>query len=167
MCIQQEIDNNNNQDDLPPGCPKHGALVEWLEGCGWDHDLEGSRAIEEDEQWWNPFTMTHGTLTETNHSDVPDHATFGQVTGTMYDIKTFLESNVMAPGDIIYTSTHHFIPQFIFKMLPLKREREWKDVLCNLKFDYVGDVTDDQWTQFFAPYGLGYLILAPTAVKQN
>ena len=156
MCIQQEIDNNNNQDNIEdlwilPGAPK-GPLAEWLAGTAFDDSDD--EEIDEDETWWNAFAASHAGLSETKHSDVPDHATFAQVTGTMYDIKTFLESSVEEPGNIIYTSTPHFIPYFIFKMLPLKREREWKDARCNLKFDYLGDVTADQWTQFFAPYGL-------------
>jgi hypothetical protein len=153
--LQQE---NQNQDNIEawilPGAPK-GALCEWLAGSyNYLDDSDDEQEIDEDDLWWNEFTMTHGFLSETKHSDVPDNATFAQVTGSWYDIKTFLESSVEAPGNIIYTSTPHFIPHFIFKMLPLKREREWKNALCNLKFDYLGDVTADKWTQFFAPYGL-------------
>jgi len=148
------VHDNNNQDDINiPGAPK-GALCEWL-AMAWPDDTDDEDNMEEDEQWWNPFTMTHGALSETRHSDVPDHAMFGQAAGTMYDIKTFLESNISdQPGDVIYTSTLACVPHFIFKMLPLKMEREWKDVMCNLKFDYLGDVTTDQWTQFFDQYGL-------------
>ena len=161
MVAVQENDNNNNNnnqyDNIMPGAPK-GALCEWLAMAWPDNFDEG---IQEDDEWWNSFTMTHGALSETSHSDVPDHATFGQATGTMYDIKTFLESNISdEPGNIIYTSTLGCIPNFIFKMLPPKMEREWKDIQCNLKFDYVPpcdcEVTADQWNQFFAPYGLEF-----------
>lgn len=164
MVAVQENDNNNNNnnqdDNIMPGAPK-GALAEWLAGCAWADDSDNEDDIQDDEEWWNSFTITHGALSETSHSDVPDHATFGRATGTMYDIKTFLESNIVdEPGNIIYTSTVHFIPQYIFKMLPLKMEREWKDIQCNLKFDYVPpcdcEVTADQWNQFFAPYGLEF-----------
>jgi len=156
MCNQQETQNQNNDEDLwiLPSSPK-GPLAEWLAGTAYDSDCEE----DSDEKWWNAFTASHGGLSERKHSDVPDHATFAQVTGTMYHIKTFLESSVDEPANIIYTSTPHFIPHFIFKMLPLKREREWKEecVQCSMKFDYLGDVTADQWTQFFAPYGLRFI----------
>ena len=156
MVPAQENDNNNQNANIRPGAPR-GALCEWL-AMAWAGDSEDEYDDDDDdydEPWWNAFTMTHGALSETTHSPVAK--SYGQATGTLYDIKTFLESNVWdTPGNVIYTSTSGCIPNFIFQMLPLRMERSFKSEYSTLRFDFMGDVTDDQWTQFFAPYGLEF-----------
>lgn len=155
MVAAQENDNDNNNQNanFRPGAPR-GALSEWL-GMAWAGDSEDEDDADDDEQWWNSFTITHCALSETTQSPGPKK--YGQATGTLYDIKTFLESSVWDdPGKIIYTSTSCCIPNFIFQMLPLRMERSFKSEYSDMRFDFIGDVTDDQWTQFFAPYGLEF-----------
>jgi len=104
----------------------------------------------------NPFTLTHGYLSEARHSDVPENATFHQATGTMIAIKEFIETPTISlpPGvTIVYTSTINAIADAMFQDLS-SLTPQWTEIIGRVKFDYLGEATADQWTQFFEQYDL-------------
>lgn len=109
-------------------------------------------------EFTNPFTLTHGYLSEARHSDVPENATFHQATGTMVAIKKFIETPTifeLPPGvTIVYTSTINAIADAMFQDLPERIETRWTEIIGRVKFDYLGEATADQWTQFFEQYDL-------------
>ena len=122
---------------------------------------------EEDETFENPFLFANNMLSNSGHEvfgagyddRVLKNSTFAKATGSMYDIKKFLETHLdttLAYVYIIYASTPHFIPQYIFQELTPEMEQQWKDVQCSLKFNYFGWTAPESFTSFFAPYGLEF-----------
>lgn len=122
---------------------------------------------EEVETFENAFLFANNMLSESGHvmhgvnydERVLKHSTFAKATGSMYDIKKFLETNInptLGYVYIIYASTPHCIPQYIFEELTPQMEQEWKNVQCSLKFNYFGWTSTESFTSFFAQYGLEF-----------
>ena len=53
--------------------------------------VQAVQDVQKEVVFTNPFTLTHGYLSEASHSDVPENATFYQATGTMVAIKEFID----------------------------------------------------------------------------
>ena len=107
----------------------------------------------------NPFTLSHGFLTDCCFENVPKNASFSQATGSIWDIKQFLENDCEIKSDcnILYTSTLNIAVQDFFGTLSDKHENMAKIVNGNLKFNFTGNgMTENDFKVLFESHNLIY-----------
>ena len=97
----------------------------------------------------NPFLATIGEYKKYKNTK------FHQVSGTLQNIKLFLEDDsvVINKATIKYTSVLNFIQDYLFNESPTKDGVNcFENMNGNLKFDYLG--SDEEFEDVFSRYNL-------------